>query len=81
MDLLQGIVVRWNLVSGTTFLEIHPNSHEFDSYKQISSLTLCQHVEVERGSGYTSLRRGWEKSFNNVREHQGFQLLAVSEVH
>lgn len=48
MDLLQGIVVRWELVAGTAFIEIHPNSPEFDSYKQISSLTLCQYIEVER---------------------------------
>lgn len=47
MDLLQGIVVRWELVAGTAFIEIHPNSPEFDSYKQISQISDT--VSIYRG--------------------------------
>lgn len=63
------------------FLEIHPDSHEFDSYQQIGFLTLCQYVVVDRGSECISLQQGYGRSFNSVRECQGFQLLTASEIH
>lgn len=81
VNLLQGIILRWNLVAETAFLEIHPDSHKFDLYQQIGFLTLCQYVEVDRDSECISLRQGWGKSFNNVRECQDFKLLTVSAIH